>query len=189
MSLQLIFGPMFSGKTTTLVALLNNYVSVGQNRVLYVNNILDTRQSSDGFISTHNAVLRVNNIDKCKVEFLRELDISKYDVIGVDEGQFFSDLVVTIRSWLDIGKIILVAGLDGDYRMQPFGEMCELICCAEQISKLCAFCQECLRKGRCNVPAPFTHRYISTDEQVKIGAAETYQALCRKCFRSKNGSE
>jgi thymidine kinase len=99
-------------------------------------------------LSTHNVTIGNIPFDSIKIEMLGLCDISKYDVIAIDEAQFFRDLKNIVVDWVETQKkIVIVAGLNGDFRRQPFGEINELIPYCDAITKLTAFCVSCRKKG------------------------------------------
>ncbi len=99
------------------------------------------------------------------------------EVVGIDEGQFFDqDLVRVANRLADLGKRVIIAGLDMDYLGRPFEPMPMLLAVAEVITKTRAICV------RCGNPAAFTQRLIASRERVFVGAANTYEARCRSCF-------
>jgi len=171
--IELIIGPMFSGKSTELMRKVKRY-SIAQKKCLTVNYAKDNRYSQDNCIATHdNQMLRA-----MKCHTLEELlPIYKdYDVVAIDEGQFFSDIVEKSEIFANAGKTVIVAALDATFQRKPFGRVLELIPMAEKITKLSAVCVVC------NSDAFFTQR-ISEDSQVElIGGNDIYRAVCRKCF-------
>ena len=128
--LHLIYGPMFSGKTSELIRNLSIYSSMELN-VLYVNCIKDNRTNED--FSSHNPNLRLpQNVTTIKVnklvDLLTKLDIEKIDIIGIDEAQFFSDLHDVVLELIEkYKKRVIVVGLDSDYNRNKFGQILDLI--------------------------------------------------------------
>jgi thymidine kinase len=109
-------------------------------------------------------------------EILEKLD-HKTEVVGIDEGQFFDPFLVNVCNQLaDMGKRVIVAGLDQDYLGKPFEPMPQLLAIAEYISKTLAICM------RCGNPANHTQRLVSSTDRVVVGGSETYEARCRRCF-------
>ena len=151
--LELILGPMFSGKTTTLLTR-----KVG--KTLIINHSFDTR--GDG-VKTHDGVEEAAM--KCSVL----PNVSDYDTVLIDEAQFFDSL----DGIEDIAPNVVVAGLSGDYLRKPFGKILELIPKADKVTFLSAVCG-------CGAPAPFTKR-ISNEEYL-ISVESIYQPKCRKCY-------
>jgi len=166
--LHIILGPMFSGKTTRLIKISEEY-----SNPLRINHALDTRYH-DTDIVTHDGihapciqVLRLQDIDKQV--------LSTADAIFINEAQFFTDLLPVIKDWLaTYRKPIYVYGLDGDFRQQPFGDLLNIIPLCDTVEKLRA---ECL----CGNPAIFTYRLSADQEQTLIGTDE-YETYCRACF-------
>ena len=183
-SLKLIFGPMFSGKTTHLIEQLVVYADLNFP-TLYVNHDVDCRSSEDGIATSHSSQFNVISpkIDKTKTTLLSQVDVEKYKVIGVDEGQFYQDLVEVVDGWLQVGKIVIIAGLDGDFRMKSFGRMHELISLADAggICKLAAKCIRCLEEKNILIDAGFTARYTQDSDLILVGGQESYRAVCRQC--------
>lgn len=167
-----ILGPMFSGKSTGMMSRVRRY-GFAQKSTVVIKYKKDMRYDETG-ASTHDKI-------KCEAvpaSTMEEVDplVSQYDVVGVDEGQFFPDLAPYCSKWADAGKVVIVAGLDSTYQRKPFGSMLELIPLAEEVTKLTAVCIKCGRE------ASFTHR-TSTETAVEvIGGSESYEPLCRSCF-------
>lgn len=105
-----------------------------------------------------------------------------YEVIGIDEGQFFADLVEFCEEMANAGKIVIVAALDGTFQRKPFGRVIELIPMAESVVKLTAVCM------MCHGSASFTRRLGSETQVELIGGADKYISVCRKCFVRSPGA-
>ena len=106
-----------------------------------------------------------------------ELLEGRTQVIGIDEGQFFDlELVAVCNNLADMGKRVIVAGFDQDYRGRPFDPMPQLLSIAEYITKTLAICV------RCGAPANRTQRLVENSDRRLVGAGETYEARCRLCF-------
>ena len=104
---------------------------------------------------------------------------SRTQVIGIDEGQFFDlELVFVCNKLADMGKRVIVAGLDQDYRGRPFDPMPQLLSIAEYITKTLAICM------LCGAPANRTQRTVNNAERVLVGATDSYEARCRLCFEA-----
>lgn len=171
--IELIIGPMFSGKTTELLRRIRRY-SVTQRRCLVVKHRKDTRYS-DTECATHDRHVHV--AIPCELLGDLEQEFAAYDVIGIDEGQFFADIVTMADKLATAGKIVIVAALDGTFQRKPFGSVLELIPVAEQVDKLHAVCQLCFRD------AAFTRRLGDEQQMVElIGGADLYAAVCRNCL-------
>ena len=170
--IEVIAGCMFSGKTEELIRRLRRAKIAKQNVKVFKPKI-DTRYSVDEIVS-HSE----QSLPSVIVETPQEiLELSKdAQVIGIDEAQFFSKEIVDVCNQLaNDGKRVLVAGLDQDYRGVPFEPMPQLLAVAEYITKTLAICVVC------GNPADKTQRKIISAERVVVGAADIYEARCRKC--------
>lgn len=179
--LTVLLGCMFAQKTTELLRRIRRYKSIGYN-VLVVNHKSDTRYGTD-CVASHDHVLE----HAVAVEKIQEVDTmvrsGEYRVIAIDEGQFFGDLYEYITVWADTLPVhIVVAGLDGTSARTPFGDILRLIPHAEEVERLSAFCALC----KDGTVANFS-RYIGqtvSEDGVLVGAAESYQPVCRKHFNA-----
>lgn len=178
------FGPMFSGKTTVAMSQLNKRADIGM-KSLYINSILDTRTIGNfSTHSSHGGILssKVNSV-KTKFLFDQTEIVKNYDVIAIDEAQFFEDLLNTVITWVDtLGKIVIVCGLDGDSNRRKFGHILDLIPYADVAEKITAKCRQCLvEEGHPedSSDAPFTYRLNRDVSQILIGNDEVYSPLCR----------
>ena len=170
--IELIIGPMFSGKSTRLIGLIRKYTYKAKKTIM-IKFFADKRYSEKSEVVTHD-LLKYDSID-CKN--LREHfdKIKAYDVIGIDEGQFFPDLVEVCEELALMKKTIIVAALNGDFRMEPFPVVAKLISKADKIKLLKAYC------FNCHKDAKFTLRIVQSNETVLIGAGEAYKPACREC--------
>ncbi|AGV01593.1 thymidine kinase [Cannes 8 virus] len=182
--LEIICGPMRSGKTTELRRRLGVFSSIGF-KVLYVNSSKDTRKGPDGSVafSTHNSELSGKNdsISCQKVTFIKEVEFSPFDVIGIDEAQFFKeeDFPEEIMEMVRSGKRVIISGLDGDFEQKKMGKFLELLPQADSVAKLLASCDFCAKR-KLMVPAPFTKRLTEDKEQEVVG--NLYASVCRACL-------
>ena len=178
--IDLIIGPMFAGKSTELIRRLNISAELGL-KTLYINSSLDKR--SDKVFSTHNpSICKIGKIDAKKLENLFDMNFENYDVIGIDEAQMFSDLKNHVKNYADnYGKKLIIAGLNGDYLRQPFGEINDLIPHCDTITKLDPFCKLCADKKIIS-KAIFTKRITKSTKTLLIGGKESYLPVCRKCY-------
>lgn len=170
--LEVTLGPMFSGKTSHLIALYKQYTLSGMS-VCVVNYSEDTRYGDCDLVAH----------DGQKIECVRHLKLSevelKYDVYLVNEAQFFTDVVDVVKEWVDVHKkIVHCSGLDGDFKRRPFGSILELIPIADVVKKSTAICMGC-RNG---TMAIFTKRIIASEDIKVIGGSESYMPVCRKCY-------
>ena len=171
--ISLIIGCMFAQKTTELLRRVRRYKSIGY-KVLIVNYIGDTRYGTE-CVASHD---RETEKAVC-VRTLSEIDaiVKDYDVVAIDEGQFFTDLHEYVTAWADDLHIhIVVAGLDGTSDRKPFGDILRLIPFSEEVDRLNAFCSEC----RDGTIAVFS-KYDGTKSEIEIGT--NYKPVCRKHFK------
>ncbi|MCX6149865.1 MAG: thymidine kinase [Ignavibacteriales bacterium] len=170
--IEVIAGCMFSGKTEELIRRLRRAQIAKQNVKVFKPKI-DVRYSTSKIVS-HSE----QSLPSLIVESPQEiLELAKdAQVIGIDEAQFFSSELISVCNKLaDEGKRVVVAGLDLDYRGIPFEPIPQLLAIAEYITKTLAICVEC------GNPADRTQRKIKSEERVVVGAADSYEARCRKC--------
>lgn len=178
--LELIIGPMYAGKSTELIRIINRYKCLNKN-IIIVNHTLNNRYGSDG-ITTHNKEKVDNCISVSKLSDIAQPLIDNCNVIIIEELQFFPDAYDNIIDWCDTKeKIVIAAGLDGDFLRNPFGDVLRLIPHAEKITKLCALCKKC---GDGTI-ANFSKRTINNKEKTLIGSDDLYEAVCRKHYLEK----
>jgi len=153
---------------------------IARRRVQIFKHGMDQRYDETSIVSHSQqslpglAVTRVADI-------LERVD-DRTELIAIDEGQFFGPDIVEVTNRLaNQGRRVIVAGLDLDYRGQPFGPMPQLICNAEYVTKQLAICMVC------GDPANFTQRLTAAEDQIVVGAAETYEARCRRHFEPRGG--
>ncbi|EGG14497.1 hypothetical protein DFA_12272 [Cavenderia fasciculata] len=171
-SIEVIFGPMFSGKSTELLRRIRRQ-TIANKKCLVIKYQGDTRYSVEK-MSTHDHQMWAA-VPCDKLENV-QLDCLQFDVIGVDEGQFFPDIVSFCETMANLGKIVIVAALDGTFQRRPFGSVLELIPLAENVTKLHAVCMICYQD------AAFSKRMTSSTEVQLIGGAESYISVCRTCY-------
>lgn len=170
--IEVVAGCMFSGKTEELIRRLRR-AQIARQKVMIFKPRIDNRYSSNQIVSHNTQSLESIVIDTAD-EILK---LSKdAHVIGVDEAQFFDMSIVGVCDRLaNDGKRVIVAGLDQDYRGVPFEPMPQLLAIAEYITKTLAICVVC------GNPADRTQRKIANADRVVVGAADSYEARCRKC--------
>ena len=170
--IELIIGPMFSGKSTRLIGVIRKFTYKAKKTIM-IKFFADKRFSDKSEVVTHD-LLKYDSIE-CKN--LREHfdKIKNYDVIGIDEGQFFPDLVEVCEELALMKKTIIIAALNGDFRMEPFPVIAKIIPKADKIKLLKAYC------FNCHKDAKFTLRIVQSNETVLIGAGEAYKPACREC--------
>ena len=183
--LEVICGPMFSGKSEEMIRRLRRAEIAGQRVVIFKPQI-DDRYDATDVVSHAGARMRA-------VPVSTVVEISErargFDVVGIDEAQFLGEGVVALALELaERGVRVVVAGLDQDFRRLPFGPMPELLTHAEFVDKLQAVCH------RCGGPATTTQRLVDglpapySGETVVVGAAEQYEARCRSCHEAGVGA-
>ncbi len=170
MSLTVILGCMFAQKTTELVRQVRRWRSIGR-RVLVIHHALDQRYTQEQAVITHDHVKE----PAMTVNHLSDIPWKDYDMIAIDEGQFFPDLMI-VTQWADEGVDVVVAGLDGTSDREPFGDMLRLIPHAEKVMRLSALCVHC----RDGTPAIYSRRVTPDPTVICIGGAESYEPVCRR---------
>jgi len=170
--IEVITGCMFSGKTEELIRRLRR-AQIAKQKVKIFKPRIDARYSENSIVSHNEQSLPSILIDDI-IEVLKHSDDAQ--VIGIDEAQFFNEGIVHICNLLaSKGKRVIVAGLDMDYTGKPFEPMPQLLAIAEYITKQHAICVVC------GNPADKTQRKTTESERVIVGAANIYEARCRKC--------
>ena len=197
--LELIIGPMFSGKTSRLVEVYKQCQFCNID-VAVINHNIDNRYDEE-LLSTHDKV----KIPCIKTEKLRDvyfnneslslendiienipriqdkLKIARSSVILINEGQFFDDLYEVVVEMLQCGKKVYVCGLDGDFERKKFGQILDLIPLCDKVEKLTSLCSLCKNGTR----GIFSMRLTQETEQTVVGS-DIYIPVCRKCYESKS---
>lgn len=176
-SIDLIIGPMFAGKTTELMRRIRREI-YARHSCFVIKYDRDTRYTSHSVASHDQAELKVHSAVSVLMDVGSDWEL--FDVIGIDEGQFFPDLLEFAKMAANAGKKVIISALDGDYRREPFGQVCTLIPHCEHVDKLSAVCMVCHKQ-----PGSFTRRTVSAEQQELIGGADMYVAACRACFEAK----
>lgn len=182
--LEVISGSMFSGKSEELMYRLRR-AEYAKKKVLTIKHEIDDRFSFSCIVS-HSGNKReaypLGKTEESFVAFDRLVD-SSIEVIGIDEIQFFPQRTLSfIHKWLESGIRVIVAGLDLDYRGEPFGIVPNLLALADEVTKLRAICMCCGNE------ANFSQRLINgvpaayDDETILVSGEECYEARCRACF-------
>lgn len=182
--LEVICGSMFSGKSEELMQRLRR-AEYAKKNVVTVKHAIDKRKSFSCIVS-HNGVQReAFPIDSCEegLQTLEKMIGDSVDVVGIDEIQFFQEGVVPIiQQMVENGKRVIVAGLDLDFRCEPFGNVPMLMAIADELTKLRAICVVC------GNDANFSQRLINgkpanyDDPTILVGGEECYEARCRQCY-------
>jgi thymidine kinase len=177
--IEVICGAMFSGKTEELIRRLNRAI-IAQLKIEIFKPVIDTRYQKGYIVSHKNTQIRSTSVQFADDILLLAEDS---DVIGIDEAQFFdSNLVVVANILANKGKRVIIAGLDMDFKGNPFGPMPRLMAVAEFVTKVHPICI------KCGQVASFSHRLISADATIVVGEMETYEPLCRSCFNEARKS-
>ncbi len=172
--IEVIVGPMFSGKSEELIRRLRR-AEIGKQRVQIFKPMIDQRYSKNGIVS-HSGLEIASELVGTGSEILEKVT-PRTEVVGIDEAQFLGEGIVAACARLaELGKRVIVAGLDTDFMGRPFEPMPRLLAVAEEINKLLAICV------RCGNPAVHTQRIVSSEELIVVGAGEMYEARCRRCF-------
>ncbi len=171
--IEVITGSMFSGKTEELIRRLKR-ANFANLKVEIFKPVIDTRYSESKVVS-HDS----NSIVSTQVESASNISLmaNNVDVVGIDEAQFFDNGLIEVCNRLaDSGIRVIVAGLDMDFKGNPFGPVPALISIAEYVTKVHAICM------RCGNLAHYSYRKTDTDKIVLLGEKDIYEALCRNCY-------
>ena len=176
--LEVITGPMFSGKSEELIRRLKR-ARIARQRVVCFKPDIDLRYHRTSIAShsdqTHEA-RTVANVERLREALFPLLD--EVDVVGIDEAQFFDNAIIPfIVELIHLGKRVVMAGLDTTFNAEPFGPIPALMAIADDVTKLSAVCMVC------GQPAIHTQRLGQSQELVVVGAAGLYEARCRAHFQ------
>lgn len=180
MSLEIILGPMFSGKSSRILSIVSRYSAINMP-ILVIKHAADNRYATNEIVTHDNRrapCITVGYFSDVDQQFLRQ-----FRVVVIEEAQFFQGLVEFVTYLVDrLECQVFVVGLDGDSDRKPFGEILQCIPLADKVEKLTAMCHRCVN-GR---PAIFTYRNGGHQhQQVIVGGADVYQAVCRECYHEK----
>ncbi len=173
-SIEVITGPMFSGKTEELIRRVSR-AEIAQIPYVLFKPMFDTRYSDNEIVSHDNKRIVAKPVMDAKEILGLSVDAA---IVGIDEAQFFNqELIDTCVKLANGGTRVIVAGLDMDYKSQPFQPIPNLLGVADKITKLKAICMEC------KADASFTHRInITHENSLMLGEKEAYEPLCRSCY-------
>ena len=175
-SIEIIAGSMFSGKTEELIRRMRRAQFARQKVEIFKPNV-DTRYSLENVVSHDENKIQSTAVENSSTILLLSGDV---DVVGIDEAQFFDKGLTEVCSKLaDLGVRVIVAGLDMDFKAQPFGPIPELMAIADYITKVHAICV------RCGSVAQFSHRLVVDDKRVLLGEKDEYEPLCRVCYNKE----
>ena len=176
--LELILGPMFSGKTSTLKKIYDQcmYCNIP---VMVINYEADNRYCDASFMSTHDKIMIpcVKGVSILEILEQNKEKVSESEVILINEGQFFKDIDTVIHLVENLHKRVYICGLDGDFKKNKIGSLLDLIPHCDNVYKLKSLCSEC-RNGKSGL---FSYRITDETDQVVIGV-ENYKPVCRACF-------
>ena len=181
--LSIILGPMYSGKTSKLIEIYNNYIN-NNTKVLPINYSKDTRYTTEPLLVSHDKVsipcVLVSKLSEAFCDGETDKDnrnrFMDAEVILINECQFFSDIVEWVKMAVNVyGKKVYICGLDGDFTRRPFGNWLDLIPFCDSITKLYSTCKVCKNNN-----AIFSHRLSKEKEQIVI--SNDYIPLCRMCY-------
>ncbi|HLK51035.1 MAG TPA: thymidine kinase [Bryobacteraceae bacterium] len=172
--IEVICGPMFSGKSEELIRRLRR-ATIARKRVEVFKPAIDNRYSDDEIVS-HGDLRMKSEVVNDAAEIADRIDW-RSEVVGIDEANFMGPkLVEVVQRLADSGKQVIISGLDTDYLGRPFPPIPDLLAHAESITKTLAICV------RCGNPAKHTQRLRGSEELIVVGASDMYEARCRRCF-------
>ena len=175
--IEVICGSMFSGKTEELIRRVRR-AQIARQKVELFKPQIDTRYSKDEIVSHDDQKLPSRVVKETNEIIPLSLEAQ---VVAIDEAQFYKkSLVKVCKTLANMGKRVIVAGLDTDFRGEPFSPIPELLAIAEYITKTHAICVIC------GNPANFTQRTSKSRDQVVIGTSDIYEARCRNCYEPPN---
>lgn len=172
--IEVVAGSMFSGKSEELIRRLNR-ARIARQKVQVFKPCIDSRYSVEE-IASHSGQKHISIPVANAAEMLALVD-DDTQVVGIDEGQFFDMAIIpAVNELAEQGKRVIIAGLDQDYTGRPFEPMPQLLSIAEFITKTHAICV------RCGATANYSQRTVESEARVEVGAADKYEARCRRCF-------
>jgi thymidine kinase len=179
--LELIIGPMYSGKSSSLIHRIRQYRVIGQ-KVLVINHSCNTRYTDASVVSSHDKV----TIDAVNCERLMPLLVdaknTDVNVICIEEAQFFEDLYEFVMLCVEQhGKHIIVSGLDGDFNRKPFRQVLDLIPLSDIVERRNALCITC----RDGTLASFSKRIVNVSDRVLVGSDDAYIPVCRYHYHNE----
>jgi thymidine kinase len=179
--IEVIVGPMFSGKSEELIRRLKR-AEIARQRVQIFKPVIDQRYAHTDIVS-HSGFELPSEVVRNASEVFEKVQ-ARTEVVGIDEGQFLGDgLIDVCMRMADAGKRVIVTGLDTDYLGRPFDPMPRLLAVAEEITKLLAICVQC------GNPAVHTQRLVASEDLIVVGAAGMYEPRCRRCFEPQLAHE
>ena len=172
---EVICGSMFSGKTEELIRRMKR-AKFARQKVEIFKPSIDTRYSDEDVVTHEGQAITSTPVENAASILLMGSDC---DVLGIDEAQFFDSQIVDVCNELaNRGIRVIVAGLDLDFKAQPFGPMPALCAIADEVTKVHAVCV------RCGALAYVSHRIVEGEGQVLLGETHEYEPLCRECYQN-----
>ncbi|KJF42570.1 thymidine kinase [Draconibacterium sediminis] len=172
-TIEVVAGSMFSGKTEELIRRLKR-AKIAKQKVEIFKPMVDVRYSGTEVVSHDENAIHSTPVENSANILLLAGDV---DVIGIDEAQFFDKGLINVVTQLaNMGIRVIVAGLDMDFKGEPFGPIPGLMAVADYITKVHAICV------RCGSIAQFSHRLSEKEQVVLLGEKDIYEPLCRRCY-------
>ena len=193
--LELIIGPMYSGKSSQLVEIYKQCIFCNIS-IAVINHSIDTRYD-EKLLTTHDQI-KIPCIQTTKLASIwdykdvdshfnensdRHIKLRIANVILINEGQFFDDLYEVVVDMLKHNKRVYICGLDSDFERKKFGQILDLIPLCDKVNKLTSLCSQC----KDGTPGIFSMRLTSERQQTLVGS-DNYIPVCRKCYEIKNGN-
>ncbi len=180
-SIEVVCGPMFSGKTEELIRRVKR-AQIAKQRVQIFKPAIDIRYDKEDVVSHSSQAIKSEPVENAVDILIRLKDSTR--VVAIDEVQFFDEAIVTVVSKLAArGYRVICAGLDLDYRAQPFGPMGTLLALADEVVKIHAICTVC------GAPATRSQRLSGSKDQVLLGESDAYEARCRGHYQWDDSEE
>ena len=180
-SIEVICGPMFSGKTEELIRRVKR-AQIAKQRVQIFKPAIDVRYDVVDVVSHSSQTIKSEPVENAVDILIRLKDSTR--VVAIDEVQFFDENIITVVTKLAVrGYRVICAGLDLDFRAQPFGPMPTLLALADEVMKIHAICTVC------GAPATRSQRLSTQKERVLLGEADAYEARCRGHYQCEENEE
>ena len=180
-SIEVVCGPMFSGKTEELIRRVKR-AQIAKQRVQIFKPAIDIRYGAEEVVSHSSQAIKAEPVENAVDILIRLKDSTR--VVAIDEVQFFDENIITVVTKLAArGYRVICAGLDLDFRAQPFGSMPTLLALADEIIKVHAICTVC------GAPATRSQRLSSQKERVLLGETDAYEARCRGHYQHDESEE
>lgn len=180
-SIEVVCGPMFSGKTEELIRRVKR-AQIAKQRVQIFKPAIDIRYDETNVVSHSSIAIKSEPVENAVDILLRLKDSTR--VVAIDEVQFFDEAIITVVTKLAArGYRVICAGLDLDYRAQPFGSMPTLLALADEVTKIHAICTVC------GAPATRSQRLNLSKEKILLGETDSYEARCRAHYQGDESEE